>query len=69
MTNYTNIHNTSMTQLNPYMGGVYQQAVSALTATDPTAYELGGGNFSVYGFEYKPGVDNAVCHLLHPLLI
>jgi hypothetical protein len=34
--------------------------VSALTTTDQTAYELNGGKFSVYGFEYQPGTDNAV---------
>ena len=34
--------------------------MSALTTTDQTAYELNGGKFSVYGFEYLPGTDNAV---------
>jgi hypothetical protein len=46
------------------MGGAYQQAVSALTTSDQTAYELNGGSFSVYGFEYQPGTDNAVRSLL-----
>lgn len=68
-TNYTTVYNTSITQLNTYKGGVYQQAVSALTTTDQTAYELGGGGFSVYGFEYKPGIGDAVCRLLHPIPI
>jgi hypothetical protein len=49
------------------MGGAYQQAVSALTTTDQTAYELNGGNFSVYGFEYQPGTDNAVRFPSHNL--
>jgi hypothetical protein len=44
---------------------VFQQAVSALTQTDQQAYELSGGGFSVYGFEYKPGADDAVCSLSH----
>lgn len=69
MTNYTNIYNTSVTQLNTYTGGVYQQAVSALTTTDQTAYELSGGGFSVYGFEYKPGIGDAVCRLLYTIPI
>jgi len=69
MTNYTSIHNTSVTELNPYMGGVYQQAVSALTTTDQTAYERNGGGYSIYGFEYKPGIGDAVCRLLHPIPI
>ena len=34
--------------------------MSALTTTDQTAYELNGGRFSVYGFEYVPGTDSAV---------
>lgn len=59
MENYTSVYNTSITELNTYRGGVYQQAVSALTATDQTAYELSGGGFSVYGFEYKPGIGDA----------
>jgi hypothetical protein len=69
MTNYTNIYNTTATELNTYKGGVYQEAVSALTTTDQTAYELSGGGFSIYGFEYKPGTGDAVCRLLHPIPI
>ena len=64
-TNYTQINNARITELNSYKGGVFQQAVSALTQTDQQAYELSGGGFSVYGFEYKPGTDNAVCSLSH----
>ena len=71
------MYNDSTSELNPYKGGVFPQAVSALTDTEPTAYELNGGAqcitfyygepdqkdtsgaYSVYGFEYKPGFDNA----------
>jgi Beta-glucan synthesis-associated protein SKN1/KRE6/Sbg1 len=60
-------YDTTVTQINPYKGGVFQQAVSALTETDPTAYEKNGANFSVYGFEYKPGTDNAVCTVSHSM--
>jgi len=58
-TNNSIIYNSSISALNAYKGGAYQQAVSALTVTDQTAYELSGGGFSVYGFEYTPGTDNA----------
>ncbi|KAN0121672.1 beta-glucan synthesis-associated protein [Russula decolorans] len=58
-TNSTQIYNTGSTVLNPYKGGVFQQAVSAITQTDQQAYELSGGGFSVYGFEYKPGAGDA----------
>jgi hypothetical protein len=61
--NYTQVYNTATTELNPYKGGVFQQAVSALTQTTQQAYELSGGGFSVYGFEYKPGTGDAVCSL------
>ncbi|KAI5120828.1 hypothetical protein M0805_007016 [Coniferiporia weirii] len=47
------------TVLNPYKGGAYQQATSGLTETNQKAYELSGGSFSVYGFEYKPGFDDS----------
>jgi beta-glucanase (GH16 family) len=53
------VYNSSVTEYNSYKGGVFQQAVSALSITDQTAYELNGGAFSVYGFEYQPGTDNA----------
>ena len=28
--------------------------------SDQNAYELSGGEYSVYGFQYKPGVGDAV---------
>ena len=31
---------------------------------DPEAYELSGNQFAVYGFQYKPGFDDAVSALL-----
>ncbi|KAH9969089.1 beta-glucan synthesis-associated protein [Russula dissimulans] len=55
----TSIPNPNVTKLNTYKGGVYQQAVSALSVTDQTAYELTGGGFSTYGFQYKPGLADA----------
>ncbi|KAJ2919796.1 hypothetical protein MD484_g531, partial [Candolleomyces efflorescens] len=44
---------------NTYVGGVLQQTTSGLAQTNQDAYELSGGTFAVYGFEYKPGYDDA----------
>jgi len=54
------IADPTMSQLNTYIGSVTQQATSVVTQTDQNCYEGGTGCFSVYGFEYKPGFDNAV---------
>ncbi|XP_006455620.1 hypothetical protein AGABI2DRAFT_227064 [Agaricus bisporus var. bisporus H97] len=53
------IYDTQETELNQYHGGVYQQTTSGLSTTNQDCYELEKGCFSVYGFEYKPGFDNA----------
>ncbi|EIN14050.1 beta-glucan synthesis-associated protein [Punctularia strigosozonata HHB-11173 SS5] len=53
------IPNASSSELNSYIGGVFQQATSVVTATDQGCYELEQDCFSVYGFEYKPGFDGA----------
>jgi len=53
------ITDTSQSILNTYAGASYQQATSVLTNTDQNCYELEGGCFAVYAFEYKPGFDNA----------
>lgn len=37
------------------IAGVNQQAVSGLAFTNETCYQYGGGCFTTYGFEYKPG--------------
>ncbi|KAF9076117.1 glycoside hydrolase family 16 protein [Rhodocollybia butyracea] len=52
-----NDHNSTM--LNPYMGGSLQQATSCVTKTNPECYFNGGGCYSVYGFQYVPGFDDA----------
>ncbi|BGP18552.1 hypothetical protein JCM10213v2_006618 [Rhodosporidiobolus nylandii] len=49
---YIQVYNNSKTQLNEYLGGVYQQATSAISYTNPRAYELSGGEFETYGFEW-----------------
>lgn len=45
----TTLHGTGTT-LNTYTGGVYQQAISAVTPIDSGNY--GGNGFATYGFEY-----------------
>jgi hypothetical protein len=54
------IGNSSRTVLNTYLGGVFQQAVSAVTEMDQGCYEAGTRCFSIYMVEYKPGFDKAV---------
>ncbi|RXW24986.1 hypothetical protein EST38_g915 [Candolleomyces aberdarensis] len=49
----------SQTVLNPYRGGVFQQAVSGLSWTNQSCYELADGCFTTFGFEYVPGFDDA----------
>ncbi|KAI0669783.1 glycoside hydrolase family 16 protein [Trametes maxima] len=46
-------------KMNSYKGGVYQQATSVVTMTNQQAYELTGNEYSVYGFQYKPGFGDA----------
>jgi len=43
------------TVLNPYIGGVYQQATSGVTITNQSCYDLNSGCFATYGYEYQPG--------------
>jgi len=46
----TTINDSAITQLNSYTGGVYQQALSAVTYIDSQNY--GGQGFATYGFEW-----------------
>ncbi|CAE6443354.1 hypothetical protein ACGC1H_006125 [Rhizoctonia solani] len=56
--NYKLFSNKS--QLNTYVGGVYQQSTSGLSITNQECYTQGGGCFSVYGFEYATGYDGYI---------
>ncbi|KIY69736.1 glycoside hydrolase family 16 protein [Cylindrobasidium torrendii FP15055 ss-10] len=49
------IADSSISRLNTYIGGSTQQATSVVSETNPQCYQLGGGCFSIYAFEYKPG--------------
>lgn len=54
------IANAALSSQNTYVGGTTQQATSVVTHTDMNCYESGGtGCQSIYGFEYKPGFDDA----------
>ncbi|KAJ7901836.1 beta-glucan synthesis-associated [Mycena olivaceomarginata] len=53
------IPDPSISVLNTFRGSITQQATSVVTKTDPSCYEQNGGCFSVYGFEYKPGYNDA----------
>ncbi|KAL4081556.1 glycoside hydrolase family 16 protein [Scleroderma yunnanense] len=53
------IHDPTISVQNTYIGSVLQQATSVVTNTNPNCYEGTGGCFSIYGFEYVPGFDNA----------
>lgn len=48
------IYDASRTVFNTYKGGVYQEALSALTYLDSTTYQGSSGLFNTYGFEYNP---------------
>ncbi|KAL7410077.1 glycoside hydrolase family 16 protein [Mrakia frigida] len=65
--NVTNaeIYNASVSALNSYSGGQYQQSTSVLSTTNQECYQYTGadnlpGCFSVYAFEYAPGDDGYI---------
>jgi hypothetical protein len=60
-TDTMSITDLSISYLNDFVGTVTQQATSVVTETNQDCYEGATGCFSVYGFEYEPGFDNAVC--------
>ncbi|KAF8976990.1 beta-glucan synthesis-associated [Cyathus striatus] len=45
-------YDEEVTHLNSYAGGAYQQTTSGLAITNQSCYELSGGCFSTYGFEF-----------------
>jgi beta-glucan synthesis-associated protein KRE6 len=58
-TEYMEVYDYSITQMNEYKGGVYQQSVSGLTNLNNDWYENKGG-WQVYAFEYNLGDDGDV---------
>ncbi|OSX59472.1 glycoside hydrolase family 16 protein [Postia placenta MAD-698-R-SB12] len=53
------IPDPTISKQNSYIGGVLQQATSVVTDTNPNCYEGETGCYSIYGFEYAPGFDDA----------
>lgn len=54
-TSATTIYNDTITNINTYQGGQYQQAVSAVTYIDKTLYD--GEAYGSYGFEWFSNPD------------
>lgn len=52
-------YDPARTSINSYRGGRFQQTASGLGLTNPDCYEIPGKCFALYGFEYKPGFDQA----------
>lgn len=55
---FVEIYNDSLTTMNTYTGGPYQQAFSAVSTLNNDWYETptsGSGDFQTYAFEYVPG--------------
>ncbi|KAF5393140.1 hypothetical protein D9757_001304 [Collybiopsis confluens] len=54
------IYDSTISELNSYIGGSTQQATSVVSETNQQCYEYSANPcYSVYGFEYKPGFDDA----------
>ncbi|KAI0053742.1 glycoside hydrolase family 16 protein [Auriscalpium vulgare] len=53
------IYDKTITAQNTYTGGITQQAASVVSVTNQDCYEGSGRCYSTYGFEYKPGFDDA----------
>ncbi|KAK7045027.1 GH16 domain-containing protein [Favolaschia claudopus] len=53
------IADLTTSHLNSYAGGVYQQATSVVATTNQSCYQLTEQCFSVQGFEYVPGYNDA----------
>ncbi|KAJ7072320.1 beta-glucan synthesis-associated [Mycena amicta] len=49
----------TISMINGFKGSITQEATSILTNTNPLCYEDNGDCFESYGFEYKPGFDDA----------
>ena len=47
------MYDQSITRMNGYRGGVFQQALSGLTTLNNNWYD--GKQYQTYGFEYSPG--------------
>lgn len=55
---FVELYDHSITTMNSYQGGVYQQAISGVTNLNNQWYE--GKKYQTYGFEYEPGASGHV---------
>ncbi|KAK2845283.1 hypothetical protein FQN49_005871 [Arthroderma sp. PD_2] len=55
---FTELYDPSITIMNAYRGGVFQQAISGVTNLNNDWYD--GKNYQVYAFDYKPGADGEI---------
>ncbi|KAH3674867.1 hypothetical protein WICPIJ_009437 [Wickerhamomyces pijperi] len=62
--NYIEIYNYSVTTMNTYTGGPFQQAISGVSTLNNSWYQLGNNTeqqFQTYGFEYENDNDEGYC--------
>lgn len=61
--NFIEIFNSSVTTINTYAGGPFQQAVSGITTLNTDWYEIGSGTryFQNYAYEYLNDDNNGYC--------
>ncbi|KAF3147695.1 hypothetical protein TWF594_002285 [Orbilia oligospora] len=55
---YMAVYNASITTMNEYRGGIFQQAISGLTSLNNDWYD--GKKYQTYGYEYEPGADGYI---------
>ncbi|KAI9681377.1 MAG: hypothetical protein M1817_002660 [Caeruleum heppii] len=59
---FVELYDYSITQMNNYRGGHFQQALSGLTVLNNDWYD--GNQYQTYAFEYTPGADGQVTFLV-----
>jgi len=57
-TDMMEVYDSTVSALNGYMGGIYQQALSVVSNLNNNWYN--GKQYQKYGFEYEPGADGYV---------
>ncbi|KAL2352038.1 beta-glucan synthesis-associated protein SKN1 [Cryomyces antarcticus] len=57
-TEFIEVYDQSITEINAYQGGVYQQAISGLTNLNNDWYN--GNAYQSYAFEYEPGANGYI---------
>jgi len=57
-TDWMEVYDQSVSSMNQYQGGVYQQALSTVTYLNNDWYN--GKSYQTYGFEYEPGEEGYI---------